>query len=129
MRLRIRLLFGIGCVAALAACEPPTDVIQMRDVPQVTRDAMARVRILPIGMAAPPNAGTVGPVSGFGCGPTSVAASDAAVDQLRLKALRMRAVAVMDVVIEPSQTGPCFGSFTAIANGTAMAQRGLPAAY
>jgi hypothetical protein len=116
-------------VIVLVGCSPPTDVIVLRDAPQATRDAMLLVRILPMGTAAPPGAGAVGPVVGYGCGATTVEASAAAVDQLRVKALRMRATAVMDVIIEPTGSGPCFGSYKAIATGTAVAPRGLPSPY
>jgi hypothetical protein len=124
--------FAAGLVVALAllgGCEPQTDVVDLRDAPQSTRDAMLRVQILPLGTPAPTNVGAIGAVSGLGCGQSSVAAGGAAVEQLRVKALRMRATGVMDVVIGPSDMGSCMGSSGAIANGIAIGPRGIPSSY
>jgi hypothetical protein len=122
----LAVCLAVGC---LTGCAPPTDVVDLRNTPQATWDAMLQVQILPIGMPAPGYVGSVGPVAGFGCGPTPVAASGDAVNQLRIKALRMRATAIMDVVIQSGPTGTCFGGHTALANGTAVAHRGLSDAY
>jgi hypothetical protein len=125
-------VFVTGLVMALAllgGCEPQTDVVDLRDAPQSTRDAMLRVKILPLGTPAPANVGAIGSVSGLGCGQSSVAAGGEAVEQLRVKALRMHATSVMDVVIGPADMGSCMGSSGAIANGIAIGPRGIPSSY
>lgn len=116
--------FGVALLA-LSGCGPPTDVIDVRDAPQATKDAMMQIRILPLGTPAPAGVGSISPVSGFGCGQTVEAASGEAVRQLRAKAMRLHATAVMDVLIGPSDLGSCFGHGI-IANGVAVAPQGLP---
>ena len=38
-----------ACVLALSACaQPPTEVVDMTNVPELTRDAMVQVRVLPL---------------------------------------------------------------------------------
>lgn len=121
-------LFGalVLGLATLGGCYPPTPVIDIANAPQMTRDAMLNVLILPLGMQTPPGVGSVGPVSGFGCGVTPVDASGAAVEQLRIKALEMRATGVVDVMIATSTGAPCQGGYGMIANGIAVAPRAIP---
>jgi hypothetical protein len=116
-------------IAALAGCAPPTDVVDLHDLPQATKNAMLQVQILPVGMPSPPGAGSIGPVSGFGCGSTSVAASADAVQQLQIKALRLHATAVANVLIGDGGFGTCFQGYSAVANGTAVAPGRLPSTY
>ena len=122
----ISLVLGI---AALAGCAPPTDVVDMRDVPQATRDAMLHVQVLPLGTPVPDGVGPLAPISGYGCGNTPVEASANAVEQLRIKALRLRATAVTDVQIGSASSLPCNLQYSAIANGIAVAPRGVPPTY
>ena len=116
-------------VVALGGCTPPTDVVDLRAVPADTRYAMQHMPVMPVGLPGPVNAGSIGPIAGYGCGQTSDAASFDAVQQLQIKALRMRATAVTDVVIQPDGVGPCLMAYSAIAKGLAMAPRGIPPTY
>jgi hypothetical protein len=128
---------GAGLTAAglivglitLAGCEPPTEVIDLRDMPAGTRDAMLQMRVLPLGTALPEGVGSIGAIAGYGCGQTSDAASLAAVQQLQVKALRMHATAVADVLIRPAGIGPCMFPYSALAKGIAVAPRGIPSSY
>jgi hypothetical protein len=118
----------IIALSALVGCAAPTDVIDLRTAPQMTQDAMLQVKILPLGMPAPAGAGSVSPVAGYGCASTTEAASEAAVRQLRVKALRLHATAVADVLIGPAEGVICVG-YNMIASGIAVAPRGLPSSY
>jgi hypothetical protein len=117
----LALLILAGCIPA-----PPTEVVDLRDAPQATRDALLRVQILPLGVAAPPDVGAVATVSSYGCGSTPVAASTDAIEQLRAKALLNQATAVMDVLLGPGGPGPCNAGYSATASGMALAARGVP---
>ena len=110
----------------LGGCNPPTTIVDIGSAPQMTRDAMLNVMILPLGMQTPPGVGSVGPVSGFGCGATPVDASGAAVEQLRIKALEMRATGVVDVMLQSSTSTPCQGGYGVLGNGSAVAPRAMP---
>ena len=90
---------------------------------------MLLVEILPVGMPAPFNVGSVGPVLSYGCGSTPVQASTDAIQQLRVKALIVRATAVMDVLLAPSGSGPCNAGYGVTASGIALAERGIPPAW
>ena len=107
-------------VAALAGCAPPTDVVDMRDVPLATRDAMLQMPILPLGIAAPVGVTWFGQIEGYGCGNTPVAASDAAVQQLQIKALMLHAAAVVNVLMQPADGFACNAPYGAIATGTTV---------
>ena len=125
-RARLALLGAALGAVALGGCNPPTTIIDVANAPQLTRDAMLNVFILPLGMETPPGVGSVGPISGFGCGATPVDASGAAVEQLRIKALEMRATGVVGVMIASSTTSPCQGGYGMLANGIAVAPRAMP---
>jgi hypothetical protein len=112
-------------LAALTACAAPTEVIDLSMTPQVTWDAMLRVPVLPLGLPGPPGVGSVGPIFGYGCGSSASGAATDAVQQLQIKALRMQAAAVMDVLIAPAGIGPCSAGYSATASGTAVAAWGL----
>jgi len=123
---------GIGlalAVASLAGCAAPTDVIDMSEVPQATRDGMVQVQIVPLGGQAPGDVGTIGPLSGYGCGSTSVEASSNAVQQLQIKALRLRATAVTQVQIGPYSSIACYLQYSALATGIAVGPRAIPPTY
>jgi hypothetical protein len=127
-------LIAIGLIlelGALAGCSAPTDVVDLRDVAPATQVAMRRMPILPLGIPAPADVGSIGPIAGYGCGQTSDAANQDAVQQLQIKALQIRATAVTDVVIQPAGivSGPCMMSFRVMAKGLAMAPRGIPSSY
>jgi hypothetical protein len=114
-------------VAALVGCAPPTEVVDLSRAPQATLDAMVHVPVLPLGVPAPPGVGSVGPISAYGCGQSTTAASSDAVQQLLVKALRMQATAVVDVLIGPGGIiGPCQLGYNATASGIAVAARGVP---
>jgi hypothetical protein len=122
-----RATLSFVVVAALVGCAPPTEVIDLSRAPQATLDAMVHVPVLPLGIPAPPGVGSVGPISAFGCGQSATAASSDAVQQLQVKALRMQATAVVDVLIGPGGIiGPCQMSYNATASGIAVAARGVP---
>jgi len=120
---------AICVMAILAGCAPPTDVIDLRQAPQATRDAMLHVQILPLGTPAPPGVGSVGPVSAYGCGPSPADAASDAVQQLQAKALRMQATAVISVLFGPGGLGPCQLGYSVTASGIAAAARGVPPTY
>jgi hypothetical protein len=114
-------------VAALVGCAPPTEVVDLSRAPQATLDAMVHVPVLPLGVPAPPGVGSAGPISAYGCGQSTTAASSDAVQQLQVKALRMQATAVVDVLIGPGGIiGPCQLGYNATASGIAVAARGVP---
>jgi len=119
----------VVALLAMAGCTPPTEVVDLRAAPQATKDAMLQVKILPLGTPAPAGAGSVGPISGYGCAPTTEAASTEAVRQLQVKALRLRAVAVIDVLIGPADNTLCLGGQNVIASGIAVAPRGISPSY
>jgi hypothetical protein len=113
-------------LTALAACAAPTEVIDLSMTPQETWDAMLEVPVLPLGLPGPPGVGSVGPIFGYGCGSSASGAATDAVQQLQIKALRMQATAVMDVLIVPAGIGPCSAGYSVTASGTAVAAWGLP---
>jgi len=114
-------------VAALVGCAPPTEVVDLSRAPQATLDAMVHVPVLPLGLPAPLGVGSVGPITAYGCGQSATAASGDAVQQLQVKALRMQATAVVDVLIGPGNIiGPCQLGYNATASGIAVAARGVP---
>jgi hypothetical protein len=130
-RLSTRTL-AVGLLAGmtlLGGCEPPVEVIDLRAAPQATRDAMLRVKILPLGAPAPLDVGSIGPVEGIGCGQNSVDAGTMAVEQLRVKALSVHATAVTDVVVGKAEFGTCMGRAGATATGVAVGPRGIPSSY
>lgn len=117
-------------VLALAACaQPPAEVVDMTNVPELTRDAMVQVRVLPLGVSAPMYAGSVGPVSGFGCAANPADAAADAIQQLKIKALQMRATAVIDVSISTAGGTACANGYGAHAAGIAVAARGVPSTF
>ncbi|HEX3993719.1 MAG TPA: hypothetical protein VHX39_21325 [Acetobacteraceae bacterium] len=128
---RRRSVTAMALVGLLAfgGCSPPTEVLDLRNAPQATQDALQRVRIVPLGVPGPAVAGSIGPVSGYGCAPTPEAASVAAEQQIRAKAITQRATAVIDVLIEPDGTGMCLNGYNMIARGIAVGPRGIPPSY
>ncbi len=114
---------------AAGGCGAPTEVVDLRNAPQATRDAMQRMDIAPLGTPAPPGTGSIGPVSGYACAQTSEEAGVAAVQQIRVKAIALHATAVVDVLIEPEGTGICLGGYNMIARGIAVGPRGVPSSY
>ncbi len=87
---------------------------------------MLRVQILPLGMSAPPNVGSVGQLEGYGCGnsPTDGAAS--AIQQLQAKALQRQATAVMSAALSRALPAGCWATNAVTASGIAVANRGIP---
>jgi hypothetical protein len=122
-RLAACVLFAL---TAFAACAAPTEVINLSMAPPETWDAMLRVPVLPLGLPGPPGVASVGPIFGYGCGSSASGAATDAVQQLQIKALRMQATAVMDVLIAPAGIGPCSAGYSATASGTALAAWGHP---
>lgn len=112
--------------ADLAACAPPREIIDLSLTPQATLDAMAQIPIVPLGVPGPFGAMSVGPVLGYGCSWTASGAADAAVRQLQIKALNMQAIAVVDVLITPADSGPCRLGYRATASGMARAATSSP---
>jgi hypothetical protein len=104
-------------------------VVDLRYAPSLTTDAMQRVLIVPLGRRGPAVAGAIGPIEGYGCGPTPEEASVAAEQQIRVKALAKHATAVVDVLIEPEGLGVCPGGHNMIARGIAVGPRGIPSSY
>src|ERR1019366_2899351 len=119
---------ALALVALLAfgGCSPPTEVVDLRYAPKMTTDAMQRVSIVPLGRLGPPVTGSIGPIDGYGCGPTPEAASVAAEQQIRVKAMARHATAVVDVLIEPDGLGVCPGGHNMMARGIAVGPRGIP---
>jgi hypothetical protein len=113
----------------LGACSPTTEVVDLRAAPKTTTDAMQRVTIVPLGGRGLAAGGSIGPVSGLGCGQTPEAASFAAEQQLRVKAMAQHATAVVDVLIEPDGLGLCAGGHNMLAHGIAVGPRGIPPSY
>ncbi len=122
---------GACCaILALTGCyQPPTPVVDMSLVPEMTRDAMVQVRVLPLGAMPPMYAGSVGPVSGFGCAANPADATADAIQQLKIKTLAMRATAVIDVSIASASGTSCNYGFGAYASGIAVAPRAVPSSF
>ncbi len=119
--LRGRYSTAIGLVllaATLSGCAPPTEVVDLQDVPQVTRDAMVQMPILPLGVAVPAGVTWFGQVEGYGCGSNPAEATSAAVQQLQIKALTVHAAAVVNVLLQPAGGVACNAPYGAIATGT-----------
>jgi hypothetical protein len=129
VRRRSVTAMALVALLAFAGCSPPTEVLDLHNAPQATQAAMQRVSIVPLGAPGPAVAGSIGPVSGYGCAPTPEAASVAAEQQIRAKALAQRATAVIDVLIEPDGNGVCLGGHNMIARGIAVGPRGIPSSY
>ena len=119
----------LTALLAFAGCSPPTEVIDLHYAPQVTKEAMQRVNIVPLGLRGPVVAGSIGPVSGYGCAPTPEAAKVAAEEQIRVKAMAQHATAVVDVLFEPDGMGVCAGGHNMLAHGIAVGPRGVPSSY
>jgi hypothetical protein len=113
-------------MAGFATCAPPTEVIDLSMTPQATLDAMAHIPIVPLGSPGRFGAISVGIILGYGCSRTASGAADAAVHQLQIKALNMQAVAVVDVLVTPADSGPCLLGYRATASGTARAATSPP---
>ncbi len=119
-----RRLTRVVLTLALAlpgGCAPPTQVIDLRDVSPAERVVIADMPIVPLGVAPPQGLGSVAPVTGFGCGNSRKAAHDRAVQQLRIKALQLRATTVIDVLVQPSDSHVCLFDYGALAHGVAAA--------
>lgn len=114
---------------AVAGCSPPTEVVDLHYAPLVTKEAMQRVNIVPLGLRGPAVAGSIGPIFGYGCAPTPEAAKIAAEEQLRIKAMAQHATAVVDVLFEPDGLGVCAGGQNMLARGIAVGPRGVPSSY
>lgn len=106
---------------ALAACSPPTEVVDVQDVPPITKYTMARVPILPPGLPPLGEVGTIGPIEGFGCASTREDANREAVRQLQMKALQWNATAVTNVLMDPTSSLACTSAYGVIARGIAVA--------
>ena len=125
----IRLL-PLAAACLVAACTAQVEVVDLRSVPQVTRDALVQVQVIPLGMHVPPGVGSIGPVTGLGCAATPSLAANEAVQQVRVKALEMHASAVGEVLITPGGFSvQCLGGYSASASGIALAARGVPSSY
>jgi hypothetical protein len=116
-------------IVLLAGCAPPTEVIDLQNAPEATRSAMLHVQVLPLGMPAPPNAGSIGPISAYGCGRSPAEATSDTVQQLQAKALAMHATAVADVTFGPGGLGPCQFGYSATASGIGVGPLGIPPTY
>ena len=92
-------------------------------------DTAVQVRVLPLGVSVPMYAGSVGPVSGFGCAANPADATADAIQQIKIKALQMRATAVIDVSISSAAGTACSYGFGAHAAGIAVAARGVPSTF
>ena len=114
---------------AVAGCSPPTEVVDLRYAPRVTKDAMQHVSIVPLGLRGPLFVGSIGPISGYGCAQTPEAARLAAEEQIRVKAMAQHATAVVDVLFEPDGMGVCAGGHNMLAHGIAVGPRGVPSSY
>jgi hypothetical protein len=114
---------------ALEGCSPPTEVVDLHEAPKATTDAMRYVNIVPLGRPGPVGAGSIGPISGYGCGQTPEQARLAAEQQIRVKAMAQHATAVINVLYEPDGIGACLGGHNILAHGIAVGPRGIPSSY
>jgi hypothetical protein len=106
---------------AVTGCSPPTEVVDLQDVPPITQYSMARVPVLPPGLPPLGEVGTIGPIEGFGCGRTREDANREAVRQLQMKALQWQATAVTNVLMDPTTSLACTQAYSVIARGIAVA--------
>jgi hypothetical protein len=106
---------------ALTGCSPPTEVVDLQDVPPITQYSMARVPVLPPGLPPLGEVGTIGPIEGFGCARTREDANREAVRQLQMKALQWQATAVTNVLMDPTTSLACSQAYSVIARGIAVA--------
>jgi hypothetical protein len=126
---KLSAVAALVALAALGGCEQPIETVDLRTAPQATWDAMLKIKVIPLGSPTPSGTGAIGPVSGVGCAQASVDASGQAVEQLRVKALRLHATAVTDVLIEPGSAFTCPGNYVSVANGMAVGPRAIPSSY
>lgn len=92
----------------LAGCFPPrVDTIDLSTLSPAERVAAAKVRVLPPGAPIAADADYLGPVEGFSCKHLlwdPPASESAALEQMRVRALRMGATAVADFTCTASGT-------------------------
>ena len=95
--------FLLLSLAALTGCSPFVEVVDLKAVPEATRDASMQVRIIPLGMPVPAGIRMVGPVEAYSCKALlwdPPATQGNALQQLQLKALKMGADAVVNVAFD-----------------------------
>lgn len=124
-----RIILSLAAAILLARCAPPTGVVDVAALGPATQLAMQRVPVSGPGQRISGELGSVGPVSGYGCGTSPAAARASALQQLRIKTLQLRATAVENAVTEPASAVLCSGSYAVIAHGIAVAPRGVPPTY
>lgn len=107
------IAFGQGKIAFLAvilflsACGPRVERVRMANVSSAEQQAALQVRVFPVGSAYPEVVRHIGPVSAFSCKNKvweKPASTGDAITQLRLKALRMGANAVIDMTSDTRGT-------------------------
>jgi hypothetical protein len=131
----MRKMFAASAVLtlsiAISACGPRVERIKMASVTPAEEQAAIRVRIFPVGSTYPEVIRHLGPISAFSCKNKvwdKPASTGDAFAQLRLKALRMGANAVIDVTSDTRGTDTwgtnCWESVQA--EGTAVVVKANP---
>lgn len=124
-RLLPRVAFA-SLVAAVAACSPPASVVNLSDLSPDERRSVGEVPVVPLGTPTPTELGEVSPIVGYACADSRVAAHAGALQQLRVKALQLRASIVLDVLVEPAGGWVCPFDYGAVAHGIAAAFWAVP---
>jgi uncharacterized protein YbjQ (UPF0145 family) len=96
----MRLLAVCSLALGLVACAPFVEQVDIKTASAAETNAALQVRIFPIGSQAPQVKQYIGPVNAYSCKNKvwdKPASTGDAVAQLRLKALRMGANAVIDM--------------------------------
>lgn len=97
----------VGGALLVAGCAPFVDRVEMAKVPSEEAQAALNVRLFPVGTPYPEVVQTMGAVSAFSCKNMmwdKPASTGDALAQLRLKAMRMGANAVIDVTTDTRGT-------------------------
>lgn len=110
----------------LAACAAPTSVVNLQDLSPGERHLLDAVAVFPLGTPPPGELGEVAPITGYACAGTRAAARDAALQQLRIKALQRHAYVVLDALVGPDDSGACMFHYGAVATGAAAAFWAVP---
>jgi Putative heavy-metal-binding len=125
----LALTIGIG------ACAPFVDVVDVKSVPQTTRESAMRIPIYSLGMAAPASFRALGAIEATSCKfllSDPPATTGNALQQLQLKALQMGANGIVDVTFDTRGTDAfgtgCWQSVTATGIAVVMPVMPTPSA-
>jgi Putative heavy-metal-binding len=98
----------IGITLPLVACVPAfVDVVDVRAVPTSTLDAALKIPVFPLGTQAPANTHVIAPIEAYSCKHLNTdppATTGNALQQLQIKALQVKANAIINVTFDTRGT-------------------------